>query len=119
MNIIIPENGRSEPFIKCKTHGTKDNWAKSYLSFVLDVTNWKKGGEGNKVPLIKFTTAGDNVALMEGKLKNKYITLKIVAQGEDSKVTERRNARLEWNSTDLTLYYVQDKPSDGFKVIVR
>lgn len=119
MNIIIPENGRSEPFIKCKAHGTKDNWTKSYLSFVLDVTNWKKGGEGNKVPLIKFTTAGENAAVMEGKLKNKYITLKIVAQGEDSKVTERRNARLEWNSTDLTLYYVQDKPSDGFKVIVR
>lgn len=119
MNIIIPENGRSEPFIKCRTHGTGANWTKSSLSFVLDVTNWKKGGEGNKVPLIKFTTAGENATVMEGKLKNKYITLKIVAQGENPRVTEQRNARLEWNSTDLTLYYVQDKPSNGFKVIVR
>jgi hypothetical protein len=117
MNIIIPENGRITPFIECAMHGTADSLKKSKIDFVLDVTNWKKGGEENKIPLLHFTQQRDNAAVMETKIN--YISLTVLAQGENPKITTRRNARLEWVPSDLTLYYVQDKPSDGFKVIVR
>lgn len=117
MNIIIPENGRITPFIECAMHGTADSLKKSKIDFVLDVTNWKKGGEENKIPLLHFTQQCDNAAVMETKIN--YISLTVLAQGENPKITTRRNARLEWVPSDLTLYYLQDKPSDGFKVIVR
>ncbi len=116
MNIIIPQNGRATPFVTCVQHGSGDASTKAKLGFVIDVTDWKKGGEKNKIPLIVFTGASQD-AIMQTKMK--YTTLKIAAQGESESVTKRRNARLEWDSSKNTLYYVQDKPYDGMKVIVR
>ena len=111
-DIIIPFSGRSKPYLKCaRLQGSEH--LKSKVEFKIDVTNWNKGGENNMIPLVEFTTdQSDNVAE-----KLKYTTLVAIANGRD--VTKRRNARLEWNKAKKTLYYVQDKPSDGFKVIVR
>lgn len=116
-NIVIPKEGRTKFYVEGRNHPANGNNPTTSVTFNIDVTNWNKGGDANKIPLVYFsgtTSSFNHNAVMEQKLKN--TTLKVIANGRD--VTKRRNARLEWNGKNA-LYYVQDKPSDGFKVIVR
>ena len=106
------ENDLSEIY---STRDTRlDNYYDNELKLKIDVTNWNKGGDDSKIPLVKFTQA---VPEDMKKIKEDATTLVAIANGRD--VTKRRNARLEWDADRKILYYVQDKPSDGFKVIVR
>ena len=114
-DIVLLKEGRKDAYLKARNHPTNGNLPSVAVTFKIDVTNWNKV---DKIPLVTFlgsTSSFDHTAVMETKLKN--TTLVAIANGRD--VTKRRNARLEWDSSKNTLYYVQDKPSDGMKVIVR
>lgn len=113
-NIKLRADGRINPFISAKGHQNQLAYFEKKVTFKIDVTKWNKGGAESKIPLVKFTQAPTEDML---NLKLASTTLVAIANGRD--VTKRRNARLEWDSSKNTLYYVQDKPSDGFKVIVR
>ena len=113
-NIKLRADGRINPFITAKGHQNQLSYFEKKVTFKIDVTKWNKGGAESKIPLVKFTQAPTEDML---NLKLASTTLVAIANGRD--VTKRRNARLEWDSSKNTLYYVQDKPSDGMKVIVR
>lgn len=113
-NIKIRTDGRKGALITAKGHQSGGNYYDDELKLKIDVTNWNKGGDDSKIPLVKFTQA---VPEDMKKIKEDATTLVAIANGRD--VTKRRNARLEWDADRKILYYVQDKASDGFKVIVR
>lgn len=113
-NIKLRADGRINPFISAKGHQSGANYFDDKVTFKIDVTKWNKGGAESKIPLVKFTQAPTEDMI---NIKLASTTLVAIANGRD--VTKRRNARLEWDSSKNTLYYVQDKPSDGMKVIVR
>ena len=113
-NIKLRADGRINPFISAHGHQSGKGYFDDTVKFKIDVTKWNKGGAESKIPLVKFTLSPTEDML---NLKLASTTLVAIANGRD--VTKRRNARLEWDSSKNTLYYVQDKPSDGMKVIVR
>ena len=69
-----------------------------------------------KVPLMKFDSVKDGGSASAEELTNKPDKLIVTANGRNVKTRQR--AKLEWDATAKTLYYVQD-PVKGFRVIVR
>ena len=69
-----------------------------------------------KIPLMKFTSGGANVATA----MNTMVTdeSKLVVTANRRNVKNRQRAKLVWDETAMTLYYEQD-PVKGFRVIVR
>lgn len=69
-----------------------------------------------KVPLMKFDSVKDGGSASAEALANNPDKLIVTANGRNVKTHQR--AKLEWDATEKTLYYVQD-PVKGMRVIVR
>lgn len=69
-----------------------------------------------RIPLMKFTSGGDNVTTAMNTMVTDASKLIVTANGRN--VKNRQRAKLEWDATVKTLYYSQD-PIKGFRVIVR
>lgn len=114
-DIKIPARGHSAASVIAK--GASDATA---CSFVLDVTDFNNAA---RVPLIQFTeaTLSDNtIASMTNTLNSaNALTVYATGQSDNAKTARLRNARLEWDESAKILYYAQERPLRGMRVIVR
>lgn len=75
-----------------------------------------------KAPILTFQMlddAGCTASVMTSLTNSQSFTVYAAGRSDNDKTKRERNARLEWDETTRTLYYVQDSPVKGMRVIVR
>lgn len=105
----IPANPYSDPYVTAQLLS-----ANATCTINVDVTDYNGRV---RVPLIQFTgTLDDNTKNAMNTLASTDSLLNVTAN--EKNVKNRQRARLEWDESVKTLYYIQ-KPIEGLKVIVR
>lgn len=75
-----------------------------------------------KAPILTFAMldeAGCTSNVMTSITNSQSFTVYAAGRSNNDKTKRERNARLEWDESTRTLYYVQDSPVKGMRVIVR
>lgn len=75
-----------------------------------------------KAPILTFQMlddAGCTASVMTSLTNSQSFTVYAAGRSDNDKTKRERNARLEWDESTRTLYYVQDSPVKGMRVIVR
>ena len=102
-DIVIPEDieGREATIQALKLDTQNPDSLTGSCTFRLDVSNYLKS---DRVPLVSLTNSGQ-----DDNMTTKLSNTKLEAIANEKDVTKDRNAKLEWDSSKKTLYYVQDE----------